>query len=265
MNIILGQFIPTGSVIESMDARVKIISTLIYIIAVFMCNSFIGFSVCAVFLIAVIMLSRLPVGMILKSLKGMLFILLFTVVMNLLFTHSGSIAISFGIIRVTDEALINTAVIFTRLVLVIMFPSMLTLTTKPMELTIAIEDLLSPLRHFKVPVSELAMMMGIALRFIPTLYDELDKIKKAQLSRGAAFDEGSVYNRIKALTPVIVPLFVSSFRRADEMAMAMEARCYISGVKRSRLNNPKLGIKDYTALIIMLIFIVFIIILENLI
>lgn len=265
MNIILGQFIPTGSIIEYLDARIKLICTFLYIASVFMCDSVLCFGLCALFLCVVIAISKLSFFRILKGIKGMAFILLFTVVMNLLFYHEGESILKFGIINITDESVINSLVIASRLILVVLFPSILTLTTKPLELTIAIEDLLSPLKRFKVPVTDLAMMMSIALRFIPTLYDEMDKIKKAQISRGADFDTGSIFKRIKSLAPVIVPLFVSSFRRADELAYAMEARCYDGSVARTRLNNPKLYTRDYISITIMVIFVIGIIIMEHII
>ncbi len=265
MNIILGQFIPTGSVVENINAAFKIICTFIYITAVFMCNGIITFGICTAFMIIVIILSKLTFIRIIKGLKGMVFILVFTAVMNLLFTHEGNVIADILGVGITDIALYNTFRISLRLILVLLFSSIITLTTKPMELTMAIEDLLSPLRHFKIPVSEIAMMMGIALRFIPTMYSEVDKIKKAQLSRGASFDEGNIYKRIKALVPIIIPLFVSSFRRADELAMAMEARCYSNTIKRTRLNNPVYGIKDFIALFIVIIIAVSVAIVEFLI
>ncbi|MGN1319456.1 MAG: energy-coupling factor transporter transmembrane component T family protein [Lachnospirales bacterium] len=263
MNVILGQFIPTGSFIEKLNAIAKILAVVFYIVSVFLCDSFLCYGICGLFLIFVIFLSHLPLKFIVKGLKPLLFILIFTAFMNLFFSREGKELFSFWIFKITDYSLITTFKISARLIFTIMFSSMLTLTTKPLELTCAIEDLLSPLKFFKVPVSEIAMIMSIALRFIPTLYDELEKIKMAQKSRGATFDEGNLYNRIKALTPVIIPLFVSAFRRADELAMAMEARCYNSKNKRTRLKKAKFGLTDFISLLVSLILVVTIIVLEK--
>lgn len=265
MNIILGQFIPTGSLIEKLNGIVKIIAVFIYIAAVFICRDFIGFLICTIFLLVVVKLSALPIKLLIKGIKPIIFILLFTIVMNLFFTKDGNVIFSCGFISITDNAVYTTLKISARLILVVMFSSMLTLTTKPMELTMSIEDLLSPLKKIKVPVAEIALMMSIALRFIPTLYEELDRIKKAQQARGAVFDEGNLYKRIKSLIPVIIPLFVSSFKRADELAMAMESRCYSSKAKRTRFHDYKLTAADYISVIFTAIFALIIFVLEYLI
>ncbi len=262
MNVILGQFYPTSSTVEKIDARIKILCTILYIAAVFLSDSFISFGICTLFFVFTSIMTKLPFNMILKGMRGMVFILVFTVVMNLLFNQNGNSIIKYGFINITDIAVITTAKICIRLILLILFSSILTLTTKPVALTSAIEDLLSPLKIFKLPVSELAMIMGIALRFIPTLCDEMEKIKKAQEARGASFSDGNIIRRIKSLIPVIIPLFVSAFRRADELAMAMDSRCYNADIKRTRLNNPKICVKDYIALFGCIILIMLIVILE---
>lgn len=264
MNIILGQYYPAGSVIEKIDARVKLIATIIYIIAVFMCNRMLTYGICTLFLILIAMLSRLPIKMLLSGLKSMLFIVLFTIVVNIFFNHEGKEVLSLGFIKITDMGILKTAEMTLRLLLLVMFSSMLTLTTKPVQLTVAIEKLLKPFSRLGLPSHEIAMMMGIALRFIPTLMEELDKIKKAQSARGVSFDEGGFFSRIKSLIPVIIPLFVSSFRRADELAIAMEARCYRGGTGRTRLNNPKLCLRDIYALLIVVVLLFVVILLEKL-
>ncbi len=262
MNIILGQFYPTGSFLEKIDARAKIISTIIYIISVFLCDSFISYGLCIAALVFAATASKLPFGMLISGMKGMLVILLFTAVINLFFTDEGNVILSFWIIKITDESILRTIKLCLRLVLLVMSSSILTLTTKPVQLTVALESIMKPFGRIGLPYHEIAMMMSIALRFIPTLMEELVKIKKAQQARGASFDEGGFYARIKAFVPIIIPLFVSSFRRADELAMAMEARCYRGGINRTRLNNPKFGIKDYCIIIILFLFTFLIAVLE---
>lgn len=264
MNIILGQFYPTGSFLEKIDARAKIISTIIYIIAVFLCDGFISYGLCIAVLMAVVAMSKLPFGLVISGMKGILVILVFTAVINLFFTHEGNVLINFWFIKITDESILKTMKLCIRLLLLVMSSSLLTLTTKPVQLTVALESIMKPFGKIGIPYHEVAMMMSIALRFIPTLMDELDKIKKAQQARGARFDEGRLYERIRALIPIIIPLFVSSFRRADELAMAMEARCYRGGVNRTRLNNPVFDAKDCSVIIILLLFMLLIAALEYL-
>ena len=262
MNFILGQFYSTNSIIERVDARSKILCTLLYIAAVFLCSSYVEYTICGAFMILTILLSRIPFTMVFKGVKSMLFILIFTAVMNLIFNHNGNVIFDFWVFSFTDVAVNNTIKICLRLIFVVMFSSILTLSTKPVSLTSAIEDLLSPLKVFNVPISELAMIMGIALRFIPTLADEMVKIKKAQEARGAKFDDGSLIKRVKSLIPIVIPLFVSSFRRADELAMAMESRCYSSGIKRTRLNKPKFDGKAVFSLAVFACLVVLIMVLR---
>lgn len=254
MNVILGQFYPTNSVVEKIDARIKIISTIIYIIAVFLCDKFLSYGLCTAFFLGTVYVSGLPFKILIKAMKSMLIILIFTIVVNILFTNEGNVVFSLGFINITDISVLKTVKLCLRLMLLIMFSSILTLTTKPIQLTVAIESLMKPFGKVGIPYHEMAMMMSIALRFVPTLFDELDKIKKAQQARGANLGEGNIYNRIKSLIPIIIPLFVSSFRRADELAMAMEARCYRGGVERTRLNDPVLCKKDIVVVVFMIIF-----------
>lgn len=254
MNVILGQFYPTGSFLEKINAVAKIISTIIYIIAVFLCDSFISYGLCAALLIIVMSVSGLPLRFAVSGVKGIFAIFVFTAVVNLFFNNEGNVIISLWIIKITDDSVIKTIKLCLRLVLFVIASSLMTLTTKPIQLTVALESIMRPFGRIGLPYHEIAMMMSIALRFIPTLADEMDKIKKAQQARGAGFEEGSFYTRIKALMPVIIPLFVSSFRRADELAMAMEARCYRGGINRTRLNNVSFRIKDCLTIVILLLF-----------
>ncbi len=262
MNVILGQFYPTGSVFEKIDARAKIIATIIYIAAVFVCDSFISYGICAVVLAVAAVVSRLPIRLMLSGIKAMTVIFIFTAAVNILFTDEGSSICSFWIINITDEGILKTIKLCLRLLLLVMFSSLLTLTTKPVQLTVAIESVTKPFGKLGLPYHEIAMMISIALRFIPTLMNELDKIKKAQQARGVSFDEGGFYSRIKSFIPIIIPLFVSSFRRADELAMAMEARCYKGGEGRTRLNNPHFGIIDSMIIILVLAVAALIVLLE---
>ena len=262
MNMILGQFYPTGSILERLDPRTKILCTIIYIVTVFCCDSPITYGLCIGFFAGMIIVSRLHFKLLLGGLKGIIFILLFTGIMNLFFISDGRVLIDYAFITITTGGVIATAKICIRIFLLIMFSSMLTLTTKPVQLTVAFEKLLYPFTKIGLPSHEVAMMMGIALRFIPTLVEELDKIKKAQMARGASFDEGSFAKRVTANVPVIIPLFVSSFKRADDLAMAMEARCYRGGTNRTRLNNPVLGSRDYISFVFVIVFMIFIICLE---
>ena len=259
MSVILGQFYPTGSFIEELDAGAKILCTILYIIAVFLCSNAITYTLITVFFVAVLLWSKLPIRLLFKGMKGMIFILIFTGVMNIFFVEGGTVIFKLGFLKITTEGALATLKITLRLFLLIMFSSILTLTTKPVRLSVALEKMLKPLGKIGLPYQDISMMMSIALRFIPTLADELDKIKKAQMARGVSFDEGNIVNRIKALVPVIIPLFVASFKRADELALAMEARCYTGGNKRTRLNNPTLGRADYGAVLVVVVLIVIVV------
>lgn len=260
-DITLGQFFPVDSPIHKLDPRVKIMSSLAYIIAVFFAKGFAGYLFVAVFTYSVILMSKVPLKLYLKGLKPLIFIIIFTSAINLFMTDGkiaqiGAFPLKFGFLKITVEG-IDTAVKMTlRLIFLVAGTSVLTFTTSPIVLTDGIESLLSPFKKIGVPAHELAMMMSIAIRFIPTLLEETDKIMKAQASRGADFENGSVIKRIKALVPILVPLFISSFRRADELALAMECRCYRGGKGRTRLKTLKIAPIDYIACAFMLVFIV---------
>ncbi|MBE6022493.1 MAG: energy-coupling factor transporter transmembrane protein EcfT [Cellulosilyticum sp.] len=255
-DITIGQYYPSGSPIHKLDPRTKILVTFAYIIGLFLINQFIGYVFVAACFYGVVKVSKVPLKFMLKGLKSIMFILLFTVVLNVFFTTTGNEIWSWGFLKVTDDGLIIAAKMGIRLALLIVGSSLLTLTTSPIELTDGIESLLSPFRKIGVPAHEIAMMMSIALRFIPILLEETDKIMKAQMARGADFESGNIIQRAKAMIPIMVPLFISAFRRAEELAMAMEARCYRGGVGRTRLNSLIYKKGDYIAFGIGILFLV---------
>ncbi|MBQ5955289.1 MAG: energy-coupling factor transporter transmembrane protein EcfT [Firmicutes bacterium] len=258
-DITLGQYYASNSPIHRLDPRVKIIATLLFIIELFIVDNFIGFGICAAVLAAVIIVSKVPLSFIMRGLKPILFILFFTFALNI-FMVKGEVIWEWKFLHITREGIQIAVFMAIRLVLLIIGSSMLTLTTKPLSLTDGIERLLSPLARFKFPSHEIAMMMTIALRFIPTLLEETDKIMKAQQARGADFESGGLMKRAKALIPVLVPLFVSAFRIAQDLAMAMEARCYHGGENRTRMHEMKLKTRDFVTFALEAIFLALIII-----
>lgn len=245
-DITLGQYYPADSVLHRLDPRVKFIGTLMFLISVFLFRSVPGFAVITLFLVSMIALSKVPVKFMFKGLKAVLFILLITVVFNLILTP-GETLWKFAFITITKEGLVLAAKMTVRLSYLVIGSSIMTLTTTPNQLTDGLESLLKPLAKIKVPVHEIAMMMSIALRFIPILLEETDKIMKAQIARGADFESGNIIQKAKALVPLLVPLFISAFRRANDLAMAMEARCYHGGSGRTQMKPLKYAQKDYTA------------------
>jgi len=257
-DITLGQYYPGSSWIHKLDPRVKIMAAILYIVALFVVGDFIGFIIAFAALAAVIAISRVPLRFILRGLKPVFLILAFTFIINM-FMIKGEVLVSFWILEITREGLRTAVFMAVRLVLLIIGSSMLTLTTKPISLTDGIEALLSPFKRFGLPAHELAMMMTIALRFIPTLLEETDKIMKAQQARGADFETGNLIRRAKALIPILVPLFISAFRIAQDLAMAMEARCYGGNIKRTRMNGMKLCARDLAASIMLVLFLAVII------
>ena len=237
-DITLGQYFPGTSPLHRMDPRTKLLMLVLFIVTIFICGSLIPFALCAAGLFLAIRLSRIPFKMIRKALKPIVIIVVFTGLLNILYTP-GDVLVSFWIFRITREGIATAAVMITRILLLVASTALLTYTTSPMALTDGLENLLSPLKKLKVPVHEFAMMMSIALRFIPTLIEETDKIMSAQKARGADFESGNLIQRAKALVPVLVPLFISAFRRADELACAMECRLYRGGGNRTRLHTLK--------------------------
>lgn len=252
-DITLGQYYPGESIVHKLDARIKIIATVAFIAAVFIVDNFYGFVIIMAALAAVIGISKVPLRFILRGLKPVFVIILFTFVLNL-FMIRGEVLWSLGFLHITKQGLHTAVFLAIRLIFLIIGSSMLTLTTRPISLTDGIEKLLNPLKRFKVPAHELAMMMTIALRFIPTLMEETDKIMKAQQARGADFESGNLMRRIKALIPILVPLFISAFRIASDLAMAMEARCYRGDHGRTRMNAMKIQKRDIAAVAMTLFF-----------
>ncbi len=254
-DITLGQFFPGESIIHRLDPRTKIISVFVLMILIFTADSAAAYIFLTLMTCAAVGVSKIPALTVLKALKPISWIILFTLLIHL-FTHDGEVLAEFWIFKLTDEGLIFGVLISLRLILLMIFSSLLTFTTSPIQLTDALENLLSPLKKIGVPAHEFAMMMTIALRFIPTLLEELDKIVKAQKSRGVDFESGNFFNRLKNFVPVLVPLFISSFRRADELAMAMEARCYKGGEGRTHFRQLKFQRLDFlVALMIAIILI----------
>lgn len=252
-DITLGQYYPEQSVIHRLDARTKILGTLLYIIEVFLVNSFAGFGLVILALGILIGISRVPVRFIFKGLKAVVFIILLTFVLNL-FMFDGTVLWHWKFLTVTYEGLYRSCFMALRLVLLIIGTSMLTLTTKPMELTDGLEKLLKPFNRLGLPSHEIALMMSIALRFIPTLLEETDKIMKAQQARGADFESGNLIQRVKNMIPILIPLFVGSFRIAQDLALAMEARCYHGGVGRTRMKEIVFSRRDGVAGVLLAVF-----------
>ena len=238
-NITLGQYLPGNSFLHRMDPRAKILLTVLLITAVFTAGTWIGYAGLFIFMGAVIGFSGLNAKYVLKGIRPIFYIVLLTFFINLFFNAGETVLVQWGIVKITKEGLTSAVFMALRLLLLVLGTQLLTLTTSPIALTDGLERLLKPLSKIGFPSHELAMMMSIALRFIPTLMEETDKIMKAQMARGADFESGNLLNRAKAMLPLLVPLFVSAFRRADELAMAMEARCYRGGDNRTRMKVLK--------------------------
>lgn len=252
-DITLGQYYPEQSVVHRLDARTKILGTLLYIIEIFLVNSFAGFGLVILALGVLIGISKVPVRFIFKGLKAVVFIILLTFVLNL-FMFDGTVLWHWKFLTITYEGLYRSCFMALRLILLIIGTSMLTLTTKPMELTDGLEKLLKPFNRFGLPSHEIALMMSIALRFIPTLLEETDKIMKAQQARGADFESGNLIQRVKNMIPILIPLFVGSFRIAQDLALAMEARCYHGGVGRTRMKEIVFSRRDGVAGVLLAVF-----------
>ncbi len=243
-DITIGQYYPAESVIHKLDPRTKLMATLVYILSLFLFRNVAGFAAVTFWLLLVIRMSKVPFGYMVKGLKAIVIILVITVVFNLFLTP-GETLISFWKLRITEEGLRNAVFMTVRLIYLILGSSILTLTTTPNQLTDGLEKSLKPLNKIHVPVHEIAMMMSIALRFIPILIEETDKIMKAQLARGADFESGNLVKKAKAMVPLLVPLFISAFRRANDLALAMEARCYHGGEGRTKMKPLKYKRVDF--------------------
>lgn len=259
-DITIGQYYPADSIIHKLDPRTKLMATLVYILSLFIFRSIAGFAAVTLGLFLIILLSKVPIGYMVKGLKAIVIILIITAVFNLFLTP-GETLVSFWKLRITKEGLKNAGFMTVRLIYLILGSSVLTLTTTPNQLTDGLEKSLKPLNKIHVPVHEVAMMMSIALRFIPILIEETDKIMKAQLARGADFESGNLIKKAKAMVPLLVPLFISAFRRANDLALAMEARCYHGGEGRTKMKPLKykgadgiayLAVAGYFATVILL-------------
>ncbi len=246
-DVTLGQYFPGDTVVHRLDPRTKLILVIVYIVALFCAKSYVSYAVVAAFLILCMCLSRIRLRVIVKGLKPLLLIIVLTGLLNMFYTP-GRELVHFWIFTITWEGIRNAVFMISRIVMLIFGTFLLTYTTSPIALTDAMELLMSPLKRIKVPVHELSMMMCIALRFIPTLISETDKIISAQKARGADFESGNLIRRAKALIPILVPLFISAFRRADELAVAMESRCYHGGKGRTRMKQLRMAGRDYLAL-----------------
>ncbi len=262
-DITLGQYYPVKSLVHSLDPRVKIVLLVMALVTVFMPENMLLYIPIAAFILLATRLSNVPFKLLIKGIKPLRFILIFTVVLNVFFLPGETVWLEWQFIRITKEAVLTAIMFGIRLVLLVMFSSLLTLTTAPVALTDGLERLLSPLAKIRFPAHEMAMMMTIALRFIPTLLEEADKIMKAQSARGADFESGNLMARAKAMVPLLVPLFVSAFRRAGDLAMAMEARCYHGGKGRTRLHILKMQRNDWLSLLSMAVLVASVILISR--
>ncbi len=254
-DITIGQYYPAKSILHRLDPRVKFVGTIAFLISLFVADSLWGYLLATAFLAVVIVLSKVPVKFMMKGLKPLFFIFILTVAFNL-FLVPGKVVVQIWILKITEEGIRQAIKIGIRLIYLVMGSSVMTLTTTPNQLTDGLEKLMRPLNKIKVPVHEIAMMMSIALRFIPILMEETDKIMKAQIARGADFESGNLIKKAKNLIPLLVPLFISAFRRADDLAMAMEARCYHGGDHRTSMKPLKYQNRDIMAYLILLVYLI---------
>ncbi|MGM0471856.1 MAG: energy-coupling factor transporter transmembrane component T family protein [Bacillota bacterium] len=259
-DIMLGQYLERDSIVHKLDPRVKILLVILYIVVLFLSETVIGYAALGSFIIIGIIAAKIEFKYIFKSLKPLLFIISLTLVIHLFLTKGGRVIWQWQFLSIEEEGLRLGLFMAARLIFLITFTSLLTLTTSPLSLTDGLEELLKPFKRFGLPAHELAMMMTIALRFIPTLLEEAEKILKAQKARGADFESGNLIEKAKSLIPLLVPLFVSAFRRADDLALAMEARCYRGGEGRSRMNQLSLARLDYIVSGIVLLFLIIILV-----
>ena len=243
-DVTFGQYYPSNSFVHKLDPRVKLLFLIAYILMLFVSKTFYGLALCALIMLIAIIAARVPLGSVLRSVKGIIVILIFTSALNVFFHGGERLLWHWWIINIHVEGIIFAVFLMLRLFLLVMGSALLTLTTTPVNLTDGIESLLFPLTLIKIPVHVLALIMSIALRFIPTLMDETNRIISAQKARGASFDTGNIFKRVKALVPVLIPLLISAFRRAEELGDAMDVRCYSSGKKRTKYKKLKLTARD---------------------
>ncbi len=260
-DITLGQFVAGNSFIHRLDPRTKIAMMILYIAMTFLVKQIYFLTIPFFYLVLELVLSKISLKYILNSLKPIRFLLIFMFILNLFFTKGEHVWLDLGFWKLTGEAVLQSFFLSVRIILLVAGASMLTLTTSPIALTDGLERLLAPLKIFRFPAHELAMMMTIALRFVPTLMDESEKIRNAQMSRGADFESGNVFRRVKSMIPILIPLFVSSFRKADELAIAMESRCYHGGEGRTRMKQLKFRKDDLFAILVTLLFVAVLIVL----
>lgn len=258
-DVSFGQYYPAESFVHKLDPRTKLLMVIAYIVGVFLVKDLWGFIPVGAFLLAAILVSRVPLKSILKSLKAVLLIVILTAILNVLFYKEGQVLWSWWRISITVEGLLTALRLALRLVLLVLGTTLLTLTTTPMNLTDGMESLMKPLKYIRVPVHDIALIMSIALRFIPILMEEVDKIMLAQKARGAAFDNGNIFKRAKALLPILIPLFVSALRRAEELALALDARCYNATPNRTKMKRLRFGYRDLIAALLTAVLIVLIV------
>jgi energy-coupling factor transport system permease protein len=247
-SIIIGKYVPGYSLIHRMDPRSKLVMIFVFVFIVFLANNFLTYMVLGLFTLVIVLLTKLPIRFLLRGLRPVLWIILFTFILHLFVTKEGEILLELGYFRIYEEGLKQGVYISLRFLYLILMTTILTLTTTPIEITDGMESLLAPFKKLGLPVHELALMMSISLRFIPTLMEETDKILKAQMARGVDFASGPVKDRLKAVVPLLVPLFISAFKRAEELATAMEARGYKGGEGRTKLRQLKWGFLDTSVL-----------------
>ena len=255
-DITIGQYYPAKSILHRLDPRVKLVCTLLYLVSLFLFRSVPGYIVATIFLAMIIKISTVPFSYIVRGLKPIVMLLMITVLFNLFLTRDGEVLFHAWIFTITEGGLITAVYMAIRLIYLIIGSSLMTFTTTPNELTDGIEALLHPLNRIHVPVHEVAMMMSIALRFIPILLEETDKIMKAQIARGADLESGNMIQKAKSMIPILVPLFVSAFRRANDLAMAMEARCYRGGEGRTKIKPLHYQKRDYVAYIVVIVYVI---------
>ena len=246
-NVVFGQYYPTGSVVHRLDARIKLLAVIFYIVTVFFIRDYVMYAAMFLFIIALTLIAKIPLRVLLRTVRTIVFLVLVTSIINLFFTSGEVLWVHWKFIKIYKEGVEHAIKLALRLILLMLFPSLLTWTTTPMELTDALESLMKPLKLIKVPVHAIALIMSIALRMIPILMEETNKIMLAQKARGADVDTGGALKKAKAMVPVLVPLFVGAFRRADELALAMDARCYSSVAKRTKYKVMRLTAKDFVA------------------
>ena len=262
-DITLGQYFPGNSFVHTLDPRTKLIALVVYIVALFMASGWISYGICFAFLAASIAISKIPVKSIVRGMKPLVFILVFTGILNIFFTGGETVLLDLGFLTITLEGLSRAFFMMIRILMLVTGTFLLTYTTSPISLTDGLESLMGPLKAIHVPVHELSMMMCIALRFIPTLIEETDKIMAAQKARGADFENGNLLERVQALVPILVPLFISAFRRADELATAMECRCYQGGDGRTKMKLLRYHANDFCAFVTAAVLLVAVVVLAG--